>query len=145
MNRDRALATVGEFLRLLERGDIESWIELWAEDADHYYPFGTEMFPRHIHGRDAIHARWHDTPAMFTSMSFPLRTTWVDGDTVLAQFGGECVLKSTGARYTNDYLAIFRFDEAGRIREYWEYFDPIRAGTAFGMALVTYSPTVAST
>jgi len=39
------------FLRLLEEKDIDSWIKLWADDADHYYPFGTRMFPRS--------SRWH--------------------------------------------------------------------------------------
>ncbi|MUN35645.1 nuclear transport factor 2 family protein [Actinomadura litoris] len=51
---DRHKTTVRTFLRLLEEKDIDSWIELWAEDAEHYYPFGTEMFPRHLHGRQAI-------------------------------------------------------------------------------------------
>ncbi|MBE1532618.1 nuclear transport factor 2-like protein [Actinomadura algeriensis] len=45
-------------LRLLEKGDIDTWIELWAEDAGHYYPYGTAMFPRHLHGKQAIYDNW---------------------------------------------------------------------------------------
>lgn len=144
-SRARNLATVRTFLRLLEEGDIDSWIELWTQDADHYYPFGTEMFPHHIVGRAAIHARWKDTPGMFTSMRFPIRESWADGDTVIARFDGECVLKGSGTRYVNRYLAIVKFTEQGLIREYWEYFDPITAGVGFGLAEIRYLADVPAT
>ncbi|HTI26357.1 MAG TPA: nuclear transport factor 2 family protein [Kutzneria sp.] len=137
-DKSRNVAAVSTFLRLLEEKDTAAWIELWAEDADHYYPYGTEMFPAHLVGKAAIYERWKDTPGMFESLSFPIRETWVDGDSVLARFDGELVLKDNGGKYRNSYLGIFKFDEAGLIREYWEYFDPITAGTAFGLLDVTY-------
>jgi ketosteroid isomerase-like protein len=134
----RNIETVRTFLRLLEEGNIGAWIELWAPHADHYYPFGTDMFPAHLNGKPAVYDRWKDTPSMFDSMRFPLGETWVDGDTVIARFTGECVLKGGGKTYTNDYLAVFAFDSGGLIRRYWEYFDPIRAGVGFGLADVQY-------
>jgi ketosteroid isomerase-like protein len=137
------VGAVRTFLDLLERGDIDTWLDLWAEDAEQYYPFGTEMFPHHIVGRAAIHERWRDMPAMFTSLRFPVRETWVDGDTVVTRFDGECVLRD-GTTYANHYLGIFKFDAAGRIREYWEYFDPIVAGVGFGLATVDYRMAGAS-
>jgi ketosteroid isomerase-like protein len=130
--------TVRTFLRLLEDGDIGKWIELWAPDADHFYPYGTEMFPPHIAGRQAIYDRWKDTPGMFDAMLFPLRDIWADGNTVIARFDGDCVLKGTGEHYRNSYISIFTFDSAGLITQYWEYFDPITAGVGFGLATVTY-------
>lgn len=137
----RNVETVRAFLRLLEQGDIDAWMELWADEADHYYPFGTEMFPHHLAGKAAIYDRWRDTPAMFERMSFPIRQLWVAGDTVFARFESESVLKRTGQTYANNYLGIFRFDDSGKITEYWEYFDPIIAGTEFGLAAVAYRPT----
>lgn len=131
-------ATVREFLRLLETGNIDEWITLWAEGADHYYPYGTEMFPAHITGRQAIYERWRNTPGLFDAMLFPVRDLWVDGNTVIARFDGDCVLKSTGKHYRNSYVSIFTFDATGLITEYWEYFDPITAGVEFGLATVSY-------
>lgn len=137
MSAERNVVTVATFLRLLERGDIEAWIGLWALHAEQHYPFGTTMFPPHIVGRDAIYRHWRDLPAQFTTMSFPLRDTWVDGDTVLARFDGECV-RDGAPPYRNHYLGVFRFDRDGLIRSYSEYFDPILAAEAFGLAEVRY-------
>jgi ketosteroid isomerase-like protein len=135
---DDHVATVRTFLRLLGERDIDSWIELWAENADHYYPFGTEMFPAHVTGRAAVYELWKEVPATFDTLDFTLRETWADGDSVIARFTGECVLKDGGSTYANNYLAIFKFESAGQIREYWEYFDPIVAGVGFGLAEIRY-------
>jgi ketosteroid isomerase-like protein len=138
VNRVVNVGTVRTFLRLLEEKDIDSWIKLWADDADHYYPFGTRMFPGHLVGTSAIYDRWKGLPAVFDSLSFPVRETWADGDTVIARFDGDCVLTNGGGHYQNTYVSIFNFDGEGRIREYWEYFDPILAGVNFGLAEVRY-------
>lgn len=137
----RNVETVRTYLRLLEEKDIDSWIELWAEDADHYYPFGTRMFPRHLVGRAAIYDRWKDTPGLFDSLRFPIRETWTDGDTVIARFDSDNVMKGGERRYQNTYVCIFKFTPDGRIREYWEYFDPIIAGVDYGLAEVRYLAT----
>ena len=131
-------ATVRTFFRLLEEGDIDGWMELWAENADHYYPYGTEMFQHHMVGKDAIYEHWKGVPGMFDTMSFPIDQLWTDGDTVIAKAGSDNLLKS-GRRYRNSYICLFKFDEEGKIREYWEYFDPIIAGVDFGLAEVTYT------
>lgn len=135
----RNVETVHTFLRLLEEKDIDRWIELWAEGADHYYPFGTRMFPAHIVGKTAVYSRWSNTPDMFESWSFPITETWADGDTVIARFEGDCVLKDSGRRYRNSYLSIFKFTDDGRIHAYWEYFDPIVAAEYFGLAEIRYN------
>jgi ketosteroid isomerase-like protein len=134
----RNVETVRTYLRLLEEKDIDAWIRLWAEDADHYYPFGTRMFPAHLAGRAAIYERWKDTPGMFDSLSFPIRETWTDGDTVIARFDSNNVMKGGAKRYQNTYVCIFKFDDDGRICEYREYFDPIIAGVDYGLAEVRY-------
>lgn len=128
---------VRTFLRLLEQGDIDSWIELWAEDADHHYPYGTEMLPAHLTGKPAIHELWTNAIGMFDVLSFPIREIFTDGATAIARFDSDSVLKS-GKPYLNTYVCVFTFDEQGRLREYWEYFDPIAAGLAFGLLEVRY-------
>lgn len=135
----RNAETVATFLRLLEERNIDDWMELWADDGAQYYPFGTEMFPRHLVGKAAIYDRWKGMPSMFDSLSFPIRETWEVGDTVLARFDSACVFTG-GRKYLNTYLGIFKFDADGLVREYWEYFDPIVAGVEFGIAAVAYAP-----
>lgn len=134
---ERNSETVRTFLRLLEEGDIDTWIMLWAEDAFQFYPFGTEMFPSRIRGRHAVHERWKALPQNFTTLRFPLRDLWATGDTVVARFDGDCVLAS-GEPYANSYMGLFVFTPEGRVHEYWEYFDPIVAGQAFGLVDVHY-------
>jgi ketosteroid isomerase-like protein len=128
------------FLRLLEEKRIDAWIELWAEDADHFYPFGGRMFPEHIVGRTAIHERWKNLPSAFRRLSFPVRGMWAEGDTVIVRFEGDC-LKPDGRRYRNTYISLFTFDDEGKIRLYSEYFDPIVAGLDFGLLEVEYLGT----
>jgi ketosteroid isomerase-like protein len=125
------------FLRLLEEKRVDAWIELWAEDADHFYPFGTRMFPEYLTGRSAVYERWKDMPGMFRRLRFPVRGVWADGDTVVLRFDGECLMHD-GTTYRNTYVSLLTFDEAGKIRFYEEYFDPIEAGLSFGMLDVAY-------
>lgn len=133
----RNVDTVRQFLNLLEKKDIDRWIALWAEDGTQFYPFGTTMFPAETRGRDAVYEIWRGAPDMFDSLSFVVRQAWADGDAVIAQFDGDCVMVD-GTRYRNTYMGLFRFTADGAITEYWEYFDPIVAFECFGMADVTY-------
>lgn len=136
--QSRNISTVRTYLRLLEEKDIDKWIDLWADEADHYYPFGTRMFPHHLTGKKAIYARWQNLPEQFESLSFPIRRTWADGDTVIAQFDSDNIMREGGRNYRNTYMCVFRFDDSGKIREYWEYFDPIIAGVDYGLLEVRY-------
>jgi ketosteroid isomerase-like protein len=137
VQRDRNIASVRLFLALLEKKDIDSWITLWADDAFQFYPYGTAMFPPTLRGRTAVYERWRAMPEMFDELHFPLRAVWADGDTVVAQFDGDCV-RLDGSHYRNSYIGLFRFTAAGLIHEYWEYFDAIVAGVGLGMADVSY-------
>lgn len=38
-----------------------------------------------------------------------------------------------GELYENDYLTIVSFDEQGKISEWAEYYNPIKAAKAFGL------------
>jgi ketosteroid isomerase-like protein len=134
-------ATVRDFFRCLEEKDMDSWIDLFADDADHYYPFGTEMFPPHLKGKKAIAAQWKGVPDMFDSLRFPIHEVWTDrdSDTVIVRLDGDNVMTGGEGTYRNNYVCVFKFDEEGKIREYREYFDPIIAAATFGLAEVRYT------
>ncbi|MEU4704624.1 nuclear transport factor 2 family protein [Nonomuraea dietziae] len=138
--RDVHVATVHAFFRLLEDKDIDSWIDLWADDADHYYPFGTEMFPPHLKGKQAIYDSWRGVPGMFDSLRFPIHEIWTDreSDTVIVRLDSDNVMRGGDRKYQNTYICIFTFDAEGEICEYREYFDPIVTALAYRLAEIRY-------
>ena len=137
---ETSVATVRAFFRLLEEKDVDSWIELWAEDADHYYPFGAEMFPPHLRGKQAIYDNWKGVPGLFDSLRFPIHEVWVDrdSDTVIARLDSDNVMTGGDRKYQNTYICVFKFDDQGKICEYREYFDPIVTGLTYRLAEVRY-------
>jgi ketosteroid isomerase-like protein len=136
--REARVEAVRTFFRLLEEKDIDAWMDLWADDADHYYPYGTEMFPPHLRGREAIRENWEGVPGLFDSLSFALHDIWCDGDTVIVRLDSDNVMKGGDRRYRNTYICVFTFDRQGLIRVYREYFDPIVTGVTYGLAEVRY-------
>jgi hypothetical protein len=36
-------------------------------------------------------------------------------------------------RYDNTYVCLFTFNDAGKIKDYYEYFNPITTGVTFGL------------
>jgi ketosteroid isomerase-like protein len=56
-----------------------------------------------------------------------------DPNRVAVKLTGKHLLKNGGGLYENDYLAIFTFDEQGRIVEWIEYYNPITSAKAFGL------------
>lgn len=56
-----------------------------------------------------------------------------DPDVVFVRYRGEIDLEGGAGVYRNAYYSTFRFDDAGRITEYVEIFDPVVAAKAFGL------------
>ena len=56
-----------------------------------------------------------------------------DPKTVFVKYQGKIKLKNGAGYYTNQYYSTFKFDDAGKIVEYVEIFNPIVAAQAFGL------------
>jgi uncharacterized protein len=133
--REQYEQTIRDFLRLLEEKDVESWIDLWAEDGVNHYPYHSGLFPAEMVGKQAVYDNWKDVPGLFDSLSFPIHGIWVDElrRTAIVRFDSHNVMKGGEKRYDNTYVCIFTFDEDGKIVEYWEYFNPITTGVTYGL------------
>lgn len=112
---------------------MDDWIDLWAEDSVHIYPYNSELVSERIEGKKAIFEWWKGIPDAFDSMDFPIHELWVDQESRTAIARIEChnVMRG-GKRYDNLYIMVFKFDNQGKIKEYLEYFNPITVGVTYG-------------
>lgn len=137
-NKERNIQSVKNFLRFLEEKDINKWIDLWAEDGVNYYPYHSDMFPEKMVGKKEVYNNWKNVPGMFDSLSFPIHELYSDetGNIITIRFDSHNIMKDQKGRYDNTYVCIFKFDERGKIKQYYEYFNPITTGVTYGMLRV---------
>lgn len=136
--KQRNIQNVKNFLRLLEEKDINKWMELWAEVGINYYPYHSGMFPEKMIGKQEIYNNWKGVPEMFDSLRFPIHEIYADqtGNIITIRFDSHNIMKDQKGRYDNTYVCIFEFNEQGKIKEYYEYFNPIITGVTYGMLKV---------
>ncbi len=125
--------TLRDFLRLLAEKNLESWIELWTEDAVQEMPFSPSGFPLQLEGREAIRKHYSNLPATMGRMAFPDLVIYpmLDPNWLLAEYRGEIEVLTTGRPYNNHYCGLFHFRE-GRIALFREYYNPTVLTEAFG-------------
>jgi len=123
---DGDTATAREFFALLSSMDVEGWAGLWADDGRIIVPYPPEGFPATIDGKTEIVSGFRDLFDNFERFSTTLTGVYpaADSDAVTVEYLVDAQLRS-GARYTNDNIAVFRF-RGGKITEYHDYFDPRR-------------------
>ena len=131
--RDQLTTVTLEFFRLFEERDIDKWIELWSADGVDIKPYASGMFPEKVIGKDSIYDLWKSFPEVFDSVSFPIHEFIVDEEsrTVVARLDGKGLMKN-GTLYQNTYIFLFHYDKKFKIKECYEYFNPLIAGKAFG-------------
>jgi len=132
---ERNKATVRQFFSLLGDENIPAFIDLFAEDGKQLNPYASGLFPEGAVGKDALTAYWTPVPANFDGMEFPIEATYAleDPTIIFVKYTGKIKLKNNGGYYQNDYYSTFTFNEAGKITEYVEIFNPIVAAAGFGM------------
>jgi len=132
------IQVVKDFLRLLEEKNISAWMNLWADDGINYYPYGSGMFPEKMVGKQEVYENWKGVPQLYESLSFTLHDIYVDvtKQTAIVRFDCHNIMKGGKIRYDNTLVCIFIFNQEGKIKEYYEYFNPINTGIAFGLLRV---------
>lgn len=132
--REQLTITTSDFFRLLEEGDMDNWIELWAEDGIDIKPYATGMFPEELVGKSVIYDVWKGITGVFDSVSFPIHEIIVDEEhkTVVVRLDGKGLMKN-GNLYQNTYIFLFHYDQNIKIKECYEYFNPYVAGKNFGL------------
>ncbi len=135
MTRNNNIATVKQFFKLLEEENIKAFAELYAEDGKQINPYHSDLFPAEIAGKANLYEFWKNVPGNFDGMQFPIDEImpFEDPSRVAVKLTGKIKLKDNAGTYENDYLCIFHFDDAGKILEYHEYFNPLTAARGFGL------------
>lgn len=132
--RERNIAIVGRFIDAINRSDLDTQRELFAEDAVFEMPYAPDGFERRFAGRDEIMA-FLETVLELTDAEnlheIRLETCHSDPGEVIAEFKSDMIMKPTGAAYRNEYVARFTIRE-GKVTRFVEYFDPIRLVIALG-------------
>jgi len=101
-------------------------------------PLSPPQFPRRIEGIDALQRHWSGLPDNVGRMDFHDLTVWSDrGDPhrVFMRFRGEIEILPTDRLYAGHYFAVLELTDAGRIRLFQEFYDPLKFLEAWGRAL----------
>src|SRR5579883_2220701 len=133
--KEQYIQVVKDFQRLLEEKNLSAWMNLWADDAINHYPYGSGIFPEKIVGKQGIYENWKGVFELFESLSFPLHDIYVDmtKQAAIMRFDSHNIMKGGTRRYDNTFVCILIFNEEGKIKEYYEFFNPITLGVTFGL------------
>ncbi len=134
------IQVVKDFLRLLEEKNIPALIDLWADDGINYYPYSSGMSPEKVVGKQAIYEAWKGVPEGFEKLSFAIQDIYTDvtKQTAIVRCDAHNIMKGGRGRYDNTYVCIFVFNDKGKIKEYYEYFNPITTGVTYGLLRVEF-------
>ncbi|QJP15016.1 nuclear transport factor 2 family protein [Starkeya sp. ORNL1] len=121
------LAVVRSFFELLHRKEIESWGNLWADEGRILIPYPPAGLSTSIDGKAEIVRAFRGLFANFDAFDVELTALYpaADSDAVCVEYQVRARIVG-GVEYANSNIAVFRFDEAGQIRAYHDYFDPRR-------------------
>lgn len=135
---EQYLEAVKDFQRLLEARDLAAWMDLWADDVINYYPYNSGIFPENIVGKQGVYDLWNGVFEQFESLSFPFHNIYVDvtQQTAIMRFDSHNIMNGVTGRYDNTFVSILVFNDEGKIKEYYEYFNPLTLGVGFGLLSV---------
>jgi uncharacterized protein len=112
----------------LAAGDVDGWMEIYAPDAIHEFPFAPEGAIRRLEGRDAIAAYMRQLPARIRFGSF--------SEVRVREAGNEVIVEATGhhRRVADDtpmdlgYVWFITTDD-GRVSHIRDYMNPLQLST----------------
>jgi len=132
--REQLLSKTKDFFKLFEEKDFDNWIELWANDCINRFPYATGMSPEEMVGKEAILGSFKPISNQFDRIRLHVHEIIIDEfkRTVIAKMEGD-MIKKDGGIYHNSYIFLFHYDKNNKIKECYEYFNPIIAGKAFGL------------
>jgi ketosteroid isomerase-like protein len=128
------IETVRRFINLIEEKNIPEMLKLFADDGVQYNYFQDGMLPPEIRGKRALQEFWNPIPDRFSELHFPIEAIYPMADPLklIVKYRGQTKLKK-GGNYNNEYFALFVFDNAGKIKEYHEYSNPVITAKSFNM------------
>ena len=133
--REKNIETIRLFVSLIEQRDIPAFLNLFTNDGVQFNYFQSGMIPAEIRGKDELRKFWAPIPEKFSEMNFVVEAIYpmLDPGGAVVKYHGHTTLKASGKHYNNEYLALFFFDEDGKIKEYHEYSNPVVTARSFDM------------
>ncbi|MDC1105210.1 nuclear transport factor 2 family protein [Prolixibacteraceae bacterium] len=123
------------FFKALEAESVDQVVALFAENGKQVNPYNAGIFPTGAEGKEGIRQYWTPVFPNFDGMTFHIEEIYAmeDPTIVFLKYKGDIKLKNNAGVYSNNYYSTFKFNEAGKITEYVEIFDPIVAAKGFGL------------
>ncbi|WP_371368117.1 putative protein YesE [Sporomusa rhizae] len=127
-NQYLAMEAAQNYLSIVKGASINSWMEIWDEDAIVEFPYAPPPYPKQVKGKNAICEHYKNVSgAMELCEEKPL-VFYPSSDPLLAVFETSMIFRipSTGNDYSQDYISVVKVNEDGKIVLYREYWDPSR-------------------
>jgi ketosteroid isomerase-like protein len=124
--RARNLAAARRLLDAMGRRAVDELLAEYADDAVLELPYAPGGLPREHRGKDAAAAFMRETVDLFSTYSNTVDALFATDDpgTVVAEVRGHGVVAANGRPYEQTYVLVLRFDDAGRLLLWREYYDP---------------------
>jgi uncharacterized protein len=129
--RDRNIATVHTYYRLQQDKDLDTWLQLWADDGAQSIPYAPGEFPKLVTGKAELERIYRNLFAGFGRLLILNLTVdpLLDPNRVLARWHTRAELIN-GGEYNNELIGLFEFNPDGTIGHFTEYFDPTQFGSS---------------
>lgn len=132
-NNQRLLAAAQKYMSIVKGAAINSWLEIWAEDAVVEFPYAPDKLTKRLAGKNAIYEYYKNIAPAFELLEEKPLVMYPSSDPLVGVFevSMDFRIKSTGKAYCQDYICVMKLSDNGKIVLYREYGDPVRALEAF--------------
>jgi uncharacterized protein len=114
-----------DMLDSLHNGDVKAFVDMYADDAVHEFPFAPEGMPERLEGKSAIYEYMKQLPALVKLEAFDILGVREAGDELIVEAQSRGTRPATGAPFEMQYVwFITRKD--GRISRFRDYMNPLR-------------------
>lgn len=122
------LQTAKDFMATLAKGDMNKLMNFWAENGVLEFPFHPPGEHERVEGKSNITEFFNGTEGKKKPLAFPITGSYpmLDPQMVLLEFEGKLQNMVTREHYTNKYVVLFQFNEAGKVTLFREYFDSLK-------------------
>ena len=103
-------------------------MNFWADDGVLEFPFHPPGASDRVEGKSNITKYFGGTEGKKKPLAFPITGSYpmLDPTMVLIEFEGKLQNLVTEEHYTNKYVVLFQFNEAGKVTLFREYFDSLK-------------------
>jgi len=114
----------------LQTGDVDRWMEIYASDAIHEFPFAREGAVRRLVGRDAIAAHLRHLPELIRFGDLSDIRVREAGDELIVEAAGHHRRVSDDAPREISYVWFFTLRN-GQVTNVRDYMNPLQLATLF--------------